>query len=920
MRKNFYLNVFATLLITMVAVSLSGQVVINEVSAANRNVIQDNYGEREDWLELYNAGSSAVDLSGYFLSDRIDNPTKWEIPAGVTIGPDDYLIVFASKRDEVSGGYLHADFKLTQTKLDEVVSIANPAGLVLDIYEITVPNKLDHSYGRSDDGTGSWGVYTNPTPGGPNGGPFYPGGYAAKPSLSVEAGFYPSSISVIIANLEPNSEIRYTLNGQEPTATSNLYTGPIDVNETRVIRAASFSTDPGTLSSFIETNTYFIDVTHTIPTISIAGNQIESLLDGSFLEPIASFELFESDGELIDESVGEYNKHGNDSWAYPQRGIDYITRDQFGYSAEINHQIFPQDSDRDGFQRLIIKAAANDNYPFEDGAHIRDAYIHTLSHRAGMELDERTNRACVMYVNGKYWGLYEIREKVDDHDYTRYYYDQGEEWIDFIKTWGGTWEEYGSWDDWYDLHDFIVDNDMTVQSNYDYVESEFNLTSLADYMILNTHVVCKDWLNWNTAWWRGNKPTGEALRWRYALWDLDATFGHYINYTGIPNDSPTADPCDNEDLGGFGDPEGHVDLVISLMENDDFHALYVNRYADFNNTYFTCDYMIGLLDSMINELAPEMPAHIDRWGGSVAEWESNVQDLKDFIETRCTVIDGGISDCYDVEGPYPVLVKIFPENSPNAVKVNTLVPPEFPFEGDYFSGVDLTFTAVPDPEWEFHHWEVLNHSFGPDQYAIAIELAIDMEEEIEAYFVPAIPCAQPDMVEVEPSFSTADISWQGAFNTLSYEVKWRKTGTGDAWSNVSSLNEEHTIFGLEPCTEYDLEVRAICETSTSEAITTTFETECNSVSVEEVIGLLDMQVYPNPFKDALTLDLVLATGGNVQIDIRSLDGRVLYSYSEDMAAGLRRIPLNSMGQWASGMYLIQVTTEAGTTVRKVMKD
>ncbi|MCB0641991.1 MAG: CotH kinase family protein, partial [Phaeodactylibacter sp.] len=648
MNVKFYLVPF--LAFCFFGSALQAQVVINELSAANRNTITDNYGEREDWFELYNAGSTAVDLSGYYLSDKVDNPTKWQIPNGVTIGPGQYRVVFASSRDEVSGSFLHTNFKLTQTKNDEGVVLSDPSGMILGLFVIIQPNQVNQSWGRETDGSNNWGVFTNPTPGGPNGGSFFQK-YADDVSISMEAGFYPGAVTVELSTEEPDAVIHYTLDGYEPTASSPAYTGPLTIEETQVLRAAAFSNNAAVLPGFIETNTYFINEVHDLPVVSIAGDQILTLLNGSQIHPVATFELFESNGEFVAEAVGEYNEHGNDSWAYAQRGLDYITRDQFGYSNEVKHQIFPDLTDRDDFQRLILKAAANDNYPFSNGgAHIRDAYVHTLSQKAGMELDERTNQPCVLYANGQYWGLYEIREKVDDSDYTQYYYDQDEEWVDFIKTWGATWEEFGTWDDWYPLHDFITTNDMSDPANYDYVKTQLNVTSLVDYMIINTHVVCMDWLNWNTSWWRGRNPLGEARQWRYALWDLDATFGHYINYTGIPDTSPFADPCDNEDYSGFGDPQGHVDLIISLMENDDFHALYVNRYADFNNTYFTCDYMLGLLDEMIGEIESEMPAHIDRWGGSMTQWEDNVQDLIDFIETRCTIINGGIVDCYDVTG------------------------------------------------------------------------------------------------------------------------------------------------------------------------------------------------------------------------------------------------------------------------------
>ena len=105
----------------------------------------------------------------------------------------------------------------------------------------------------------------------------------------------------------------------------------------------------------------------------------------------------------------------------------------FHSSRSLNYKLFTRTT-RDHFQRIIIKAAANDNYPFESGAHIRDAYCHTLSQDAHLHLDERSYEACEMYVNGQYWGVYEIREKVDDKDFTSYNYSQDEPNIQMLKT------------------------------------------------------------------------------------------------------------------------------------------------------------------------------------------------------------------------------------------------------------------------------------------------------------------------------------------------------------------------------------------------------------------------------------------------------------------------------------------------------
>ena len=134
-----------------------------------------------------------------------------------------------------------------------------------------------------------------------------------------------------------------------------------------------------------------------------------------------------------------------------------------------------------------------------------------LSQVAKLRLDERSHESCVMYLNGDYWGVYELREKVDDIDFTDYNYDQDS--VAFLKTWGNTWVDVlineqdpnTVFDEWDDIRTYITGNDMTDMANYQYVKDRFNVGSLIDYFLLNSYVVNADWLNWNTAWWRGFK-------------------------------------------------------------------------------------------------------------------------------------------------------------------------------------------------------------------------------------------------------------------------------------------------------------------------------------------------------------------------------------------------------------------------------
>ncbi|MCF8248157.1 MAG: CotH kinase family protein [Saprospiraceae bacterium] len=797
---------------------LSAQVVINEICASNLNGLTDGDGDREDWFELYNSGATAVNLSGWFLSDNPANPQKWVIPNGQTIAAGAYRTVFCSAKDKVQGTSLHTNFKLTQTKSESVVlTMAN--GTAVDSYMFGIPNQVNHSYGRNPNGGSTWKIYTTPTPGATNNSNSFLS-YAPAVVASQAAGFYPGSIMVGLST-DPGFTIRYTTNGSEPTITSTLYAAPLNIAATTVLKACAFSGNPQVLPGFVMYHTYFINVNHTVPVVSIAGNNVNALMSGTQTPRFGSLEYFENN-MLESDGYGELNKHGNDSWAYPQRGVDWITRDQMGYDDELDHQFFKERT-RKKFQRLILKAAANDNYPTASGAHIRDSYVHTLALNGGMNVDVRTHLSCVLYVNGQYWGVYDLREKVDDSDFTKYYYDQDEFDIDYIKTWGSTWSEYGTSTDWYTLKNFILGNNMAIPANYANAGQQLDFLSLIDYVIINSHSVCKDWLNWNTSWWRGRNPDGGARKWRYTLWDMDATFGHYTNYTGIPNTGPTADPCDVEQIPNSGDPQNHIDIFMALYANQQFKDLYINRYADLLNTSLSCEYMNELLDSMINVIAPEMAQQCTRWGGNVNQWNQNVNTLHNFINTRCQILEPAIVDCYDVTGPFELTVKISPDTSPNQVKVNTITPTIYPYIGAYFGGVNIDLAAKPATGWLFDHWEVAGNTFGPNQFAAAIALAFQTSGMATAFFVEVAPCSPPTNVAISTTLGYTLMDWTDQSLAMNYPFRYRIVGD-TVWTEFTSLSSDWDFDVLPGCSQYEGQIQTACPQGTSPFVDFTFST------------------------------------------------------------------------------------------------
>jgi len=735
-----YFLFFISLFIHFIA---KGQIVINEYSAANYDSFQDNYGEYEDWIELYNTSGNNIDLNGWYLSDKSSNLTKWQFTSSFIIPAGNSALVFCSGRDEIINGAAHSNFKLTQTKGNEKILLTDISGTIIIDSLTILPNQKGDSRGRITNGSNIWSVFQTPTPGANNIGAMQE--YAKRPVFSLTSGYYTGAINLSITTPDPNITIYYTTNGDLPDNTSAQYTVPISISSTQVIKAIAYSSNSNIPNSFITYNTYFINTTHTIPILSISGNEVDDLLSGqpswavSGLEPTGTIEWFDANGNLIDKGTGEYNKHGNDSWAYDQRGFDYIMRDQFGYNYAIKDQIFHNKS-RDKFQRLIVKAAANDNFSFENGAHIRDGYVHALSQTAGLRMDERSYIACIVYLNGNYWGVYEIREKVDDHDFTDYYYDQNKNNLQYLKTWGATWSEYGgpaAQNDWDTFKNFVLSNPMSNQTNYQLVKSQFNTGSLIDYFLINMYTVCMDWLNWNTGWWRGMDPNGDKKKWRYTLWDMDATFGHYINYTGVPNTNATADPCDPSSLNDPGS-QGHVPIWNALLTNPDFFNDYINRWADMKNTYFDCGYMINYLDSLINIIDPEMPAQIALWGGGTyADWQQNVQDLRDFINQRCSTINASfVNPCYpQLSGPYNVTVII---DGIGEVKMSgiTIDQNNSGWTGQYFGGVDLPLKVT---DGTFYYWEIdPPNTYTYDSLVDTLSLSLIGNITVTAHFNPPV--------------------------------------------------------------------------------------------------------------------------------------------------------------------------------------
>jgi len=773
MRKTTLLALFFTV---FTLTSLKSQVVINEYSCSNLSQFVDNYGKYEDWIELYNGGTSPINLSGYFLSDDSVSNLKWQLPPGIIIASHGYLRFWASGRDLVSGTHYHTSFKLTQTKNNhEFIVFSSPAGSIISYVALSRKTQLGHSLGRTLDGAGAWSLFTNPTPGSSNNASTPYSVYADKPDVTLNAGYYSGPQTLTITTTEANADIHYTLDGTEPSVSSPLYTFPISISATSVLKAITISYDPEILPSFVRYNTYFINVSHNTVVVSISATQLDALADGNgALVPFGTVEYFNLSHVRTAHTYGEFNRHGQDSWALSQRSIDFIARDEMGDNHSLEEKIFAR-TNRQNFQRIIFRAAGDDNYPADHhganagSAHLRDAYVHSLAEIGGMNLDVRRSEKCIIYLNGEYWGVYDLRERPEDHDYTEYNYGQDKYHLQYIMVWGNTWAEYGgqqALDDWQNLFNYIMTNNMANPASFQYVSERFDYASLVDYILVNSFTVCSDWLNWNLSWWRGTDSTGGHKKWGYILWDNDATFGHYINYTQIPSTLPTAAPCNPEGLTGISDPELMIQVLARLRQNPGFEQYYISRQIDLNNTVFSCANMIPQLDSTMNIIAPEMAQHAARWNGTYSEWQTNYTDLRNFILARCNYMPTGLTDCYSLTGPFNLTLNVNPPGA-GKIKLNSLNINTFPWTGGYFGNIETLLKASGNPGYIFDHWSSGSQSFFPNDTVPNVNFNMNGPDNITAHFTFSVGIPP---VEQAQTFADVYPNVFRDFTTLTYSL------------------------------------------------------------------------------------------------------------------------------------------------------
>lgn len=163
-RQTFFLFTFLILVLLLISFQTSAQdLIINEIMASNQASFKDSDSDFDDWLELKNIGEEPLNLSGYYLSDKEDNLTRWQFneDKDIIIEPGGYLLVWAD--DELDENGIHTNFKLSSS--GETLTLTNPDGTTI-VDKVNYPQIMtDVSYGRSSNNISKWVYYVFPTPG-----------------------------------------------------------------------------------------------------------------------------------------------------------------------------------------------------------------------------------------------------------------------------------------------------------------------------------------------------------------------------------------------------------------------------------------------------------------------------------------------------------------------------------------------------------------------------------------------------------------------------------------------------------------------------------------------------------------------------------------------------------------------------------
>lgn len=702
----------------ILATYVNGQtVVINEFVSNNVSTLQDEDGDYSDWIELYNTSNSPINLLNYRLSDDANYLNKWIFPELIIL-PHSHLLVFASGKNRLNLSELHTNFKISSNGED--LYLSDDVETVIDRTH-SIELSADESYCRILDGIMEGIVTIVSTPGSSN---ISNGGiWSSHPS-----GFYESSFELELNAIDDNQQVHYTLNGEIPTVNSKLYSEPISiynisqdpysisgipttplsgpsqlydfiweepvsVYKCNVIRYAAF--EGGNIQSEIYSKTYFVDPEikdkYDVPIVSIVTDSL-NFFDyesgiyipgkrfdeegfswwpagnyhnrGELWERDIHITLFNSFGEIGFETNAGIRMRGNASAPNPQKSFNVYFRNEYGMN-KTSYPVF-NNPEIEYYKRLIFRNSGSDFL----NTHFRDAMLQEIM--SNMDLENQDFKPSILFINGEYWGIHNVREKYDKY-YFKYKYGINENEVNILKKCGEI--EEGSNVDYYSLVDYIEQNDISSDANYLYVSDKLDINNFIDFQIAEIYYANYDWPCNNFKIWKDNQVDS---KWRFLIYDLDFTFGF--------NDLCLYSKASMEHATSTDDDWPHCEcsnvIFRKLLNNEDFRNLFISKFADHLETTFNVDRVTNIISEFKTTYENMIEEHIARWSypASVSDWEDEIETLKEFaIERPCYMTDDIINHFDLADFDFDCSTDVF-----EPVRSNNLVVFPNPNNGNFF--------------------------------------------------------------------------------------------------------------------------------------------------------------------------------------------------------------------------------------------
>ena len=966
-------------LFTSFLFSNTPELIINEILASNSSVNLDpDFSSFSDWIEIKNLEDTTVNISGYFITDDFSNPYKYVLPDSTFIGPHSYFIIWANGKNYYPGEYhilpedinvnvngYHSNFKLK--KSGEELGLINSNGEYVD--SISFPNQLTNiSYGRELGNEQTWKYFFETTPLSENSNISYEEIIrSSEPVFLNNSGIYHESQFIEIYNNYDSYVVKYTLDGSIPSTNSLTYDEPILIDSTTVIRARTFANN--LLPSDIVSCTYIINQNHNLPIISIAtepdflfGSDVGIYVKGTngtilhgdwgsrddLFDPfvwddnelrIANFfqnwerpvslEYFDVNGNQVFKSQAGVKIHGGWSRLHPQKSLSVHFRDIYG-TENMNYQIF-SDKSILSFNTFMLRNSGSDWIE----SMFRDGLVQSVVANK-FDVDRQSYQPVVVYINGSYWGIYNIRERTNT-SFMEHNYGYDENNIHLLgQKYGGSYVINGNMDDYNEMINYAESNDLESQEVFNQLNISIDTDELINYYITNIYFGNCDFLNNNVKLWKNSYPSNS--QWRWILMDNDVSMGwgslsQYGNGTSVCG-------VNYNHLEHFLNPlnEAWAHKPFNLLfNNESFKNEFIQKFLVSINTVFKPDRVLYFIDSLKSNIETEIPNHFNRWSehpttNTVSGWEGVIDSMKIFALERPNQVKNHLSNYFQYFEKSDLIINISNSNFGH-IKLHDIEIESFPDTNLFFNDIPIRLQAVPDEGYIFLGWQSNTNFISND----SVSIILNGDSVLTAQFLPfQIETIYPTLID--------------SFATDSEEI----TQVSFYWShNQDSLLElTYNLSIQSDFSNYSLSFDDITDTSKSVDIDTfnialdqselsngTFswfvETYINDNFISsDTLGfyafklMLESELsssispkhyilsqnYPNPFNPVTSLNYDIPEDAYVSITIYDMLGNVVNNLvNANQSSGYKSVQwnaTNNQGQPVSaGVYLY--TIEAG---------